>query len=94
MSDLVFPFAEHTYVLRLKSRQKFPSQLVLVEQVALRRESFFCQQNDTHVFSSIELKQSFFQNRVATHKDIYWPGFGLLSKDLEKRKIEVKVSDI
>lgn len=34
MSDLVFPFAEHTYTLRLKSRQKFRSQLVLVEQVA------------------------------------------------------------
>lgn len=34
MSDLVFPFAGHTYTLRLKSRQKFRSQLVLVEQVA------------------------------------------------------------
>ena len=41
MSDLVFPFAQHTYMLSLKSRQKLPSQLVLVEQVALWRESFF-----------------------------------------------------
>ena len=40
MSDLVFPFAEHTFMLRLKS-QKFASQLVLVEQVALKRESCF-----------------------------------------------------
>ena len=40
ISDLVCLFAEHIYMLRLKS-QKFTSQLVLVEQVALRRGSCF-----------------------------------------------------